>query len=350
MKIKDLLFEVDFVVFAGVNLKSLLRKKDRKHLSDIIRGVSRVKEKSRFSICIDMFVKCLCSSASFNDYAYLRFYDMTIREARGYLNSCRFSKVQRYLRSPEVKKLLNDKARFLDTFREFTKRDFLYITATTTPNELTRFIEQHSEFIAKPNNLNAGRGIELVDSRSFPNVESLLACLWKKQTVLLEEVIENHTDLKKFSERSLNTMRIIAVRTEEGVKILRAFLRFNITGGITDNISAGGYACPINTATGKLYDGMTNRKELSNAFMPYHPKGFTFEGEQIPFWDETVALVTKAMIALKMAFFVAWDIAVTPDGPIVIEANNSPGYTGFSSIPNYKEVKKAYRFAKKNMK
>jgi len=301
-------------------------------------------------VIVDMIIKCLFSTARFTDYAYLGFYNMTIREARSYLNGCRYAKVQRYLRSPEVKKLLNDKVRFLTTFQDFVKRDFFYITDNTKSEEILHFVERHRVFIAKPNSLNGGRGIELVDSKEYPDIQTLIAFLLAKQLVLLEEVVENHSILKKFSQRSLNTIRIIAIRTQDEIKILRAYLKFNLNDGVTDNISAGGYACPIDTETGKLIKGMTNSSSLLNVYLPYHPEGFAFEGEQIPFWTETVDLVAQVMLALKEAFFVAWDIAVTEDGPIVIEGNNSPGYTDLSSISEYYYVKKAYKYAKKSLR
>jgi len=348
-KVKELLSRIDFLLFVKANLSALRIKENRRLLREIVTRVAQVKGKSYFSIGLDIFVKCLCSTASFRDYASLRFYNLTIRETRAYLTGAKYSRALRYLRSYDARMLLNDKARFLTTFREFTKRDFFYISESTTPEELDQFIKRHNEFIAKPNSLNAGMGVELVDSKSFDGSEAILSYLREKQILLLEELVVNHADLMKFSERSLNTARIVTTQTEAGVKIICAFLKFNIEDGITDNLGTGGCACPINIETGKLYRGMTNKRDLINIFLPCHPKGFSFIGKQIPFWSETVELVRSAMLALRDTYFVAWDVAVTEDGPIVIEGNNFPDYhmQRISCIPIGEDVNAAYRYARK---
>jgi len=349
MKCKELLRKSDFIVFVASNLKMYRKSEERQYMRAIIKQVAHLKGKSRFSVRFDMFVKCLCSSACFTDYYLLNFYNMTLRETTYYLSGARWSKLHHYLKSPEARSILNDKARFLAAFREFTKRDFFYITDAATTEELEEFIRKHSSFIAKPNRLNSGRGVELVDTQSFPDTETLLSYLRKNQTVLLEERIMNHVSLAKYSDRSLNTMRIVSVRTEDGVKLICAFLKFNTKGGIVDNLSAGGYACPIDIQTGNLVRGMTGIKELTNIFLPRHPKGFLFEGESIPFWSETVDMVIKAMDALNEAFYVAWDVAVTDDGPVIVEGNNNPGHIiqAISGVPIYKDIKKASKYARK---
>lgn len=346
-KIKDALFEVDFFIFFGVNLKALLRTKTRRYLRSAVAGVARYKGKKRISIVFDMLIKCLCSTGAFHDYYKLRFYDMPVSQARTYLTEARFAKVQRRLRSPAVNKLLNDKALLLATFSKYAKRDYFIITEDSLHEELGEFIRRHREFIAKPNSLNAGRGIERVDSRNYSDAESLLFYLRGKGLALLEEPVKNHRELAKYSDASLNTVRMMAVRADEGVKIVFACLRFNTNGGITDNVSSGGCACPVDTATGRLYKGMTNFGELNGVYAEAHPNGFRFEGEQIPFWPEAVALVTEMMFALQEAFFVAWDIAITDEGPVMIEGNNSTVYSGLGEGLPYEAFHKAYRYAKK---
>jgi len=351
-KIKDLLFGIDTFVFAWINLKALRSNENRRELREIIRGVARLKKKSRFSIGADMFVKCLCSAALYSDYSNLCFYDLSLHEVLRLLTYGRNIKVNRSLRSPEVRDLLNDKIHYLTAFRAFTKRDFFGITDSTSPNDLESFTSLHRAFIAKPGSLNRGQGVELVDSRSFPDTETLLSYLRGKQTLLLEERVKNHPDLMKYSEQSLNTIRIISVRTEEGVKLINAFLKFNTQGDIADNRSPGYNTCQVDLETGELIRGMTSFRDLAIRYLPYHPKGFAFEGEQIPFWREAISLATEAMLALQDAYYVGWDIAITAHGPIVIEGNNNPSYEWqrYSRSPVYKEIKSAYRFAKKRLR
>ena len=53
-----------------------------------------------------------------------------------------------------------------------------------------------------------------------------------------------------------------------------------------------------------------------------HPQtGFVFEGAILPFWDELKELVGRAARALVPLRALGWDIAICPDGPRVVEAN-----------------------------
>ena len=59
-----------------------------------------------------------------------------------------------------------------------------------------------------------------------------------------------------------------------------------------------------------------------------HPlTGIPFMGFQVPLWDEALDMVRKAA---RKAYgynchWIGWDVAITPDGPALIEANWRPG-------------------------
>ena len=351
-KIKTLLLKVPFFVFLVVNLKAVHKRGVHgyvRYFGATIRRIAQQKAKSRLYIAADMFIKCLLTTAEFTDYATLQFYRIPLHEARAYLTKGRFMKMQRYLCSPRVRNLLTEKRLFLAEFHKFAKRDFFFITDNTESNELADFTNQHRVFIAKPRSSNQGQGIERLDSSCFSDIEALLDYLREKNTLLLEELIENHEVLKKFSDRSLNTVRIIAIRTESGVKVICSYLRFNTVGGITDSNATGGFACPVESETGRLFGGLIDFKHSLDFREPIHPSGFPIDGEYIPFWKETIEMVTNATILLKEAFFVPWDIAVTQEGPVVVEGNVNSGFGWqmISGIPVYEDMKKAYKFAKK---
>ena len=60
-----------------------------------------------------------------------------------------------------------------------------------------------------------------------------------------------------------------------------------------------------------------------------HPlTGIPFMGFQVPLWDEALDMVRKAA---RKAYgynchWIGWDVAITPDGPVLVEGNNLPGY------------------------
>ena len=58
-----------------------------------------------------------------------------------------------------------------------------------------------------------------------------------------------------------------------------------------------------------------------------HPMtGKRIPGTQIPFWEEAKAMCLEAMHRVPQVRFVAWDVAITADGPRFIEGNSFPSH------------------------
>ena len=58
-----------------------------------------------------------------------------------------------------------------------------------------------------------------------------------------------------------------------------------------------------------------------------HPKtGVMFKGFVIPYWNDILKLVEQASKVVPEVGYIGWDVAITPNGPIIVEGNNCPGY------------------------
>ncbi|HTN98325.1 MAG TPA: sugar-transfer associated ATP-grasp domain-containing protein, partial [Nordella sp.] len=58
----------------------------------------------------------------------------------------------------------------------------------------------------------------------------------------------------------------------------------------------------------------------------HHPDtGAAIEGRVLHFWPETIALACRAHAAFAPRVFIGWDIAITSNGPVLIEGNGAPG-------------------------
>ena len=86
-----------------------------------------------------------------------------------------------------------------------------------------------------------------------------------------------------------------------------------------DNLHAGGMSIGIDLETGALQQGRT----MADMWQPYRSewKGIRFEGRTLPYWKETLELAQKAALVFPEMPCVGWDIAITDDGPVVIEGN-----------------------------
>lgn len=61
-------------------------------------------------------------------------------------------------------------------------------------------------------------------------------------------------------------------------------------------------------------------------------------GLQLPYWNEIKDMLTHAAKEIPQVAYVGWDIAITPDGPVLIEGNTTPGYR-YYQIPQHMENK-----------
>lgn len=138
---------------------------------------------------------------------------------------------------------------------------------------------------------------------------------------IYQRKIENHSYLKSIANtKASNTIRVLTYLSNSNeVHILSALIRLSLNSGYTDNLVNGGIAVGINKITGKLNEsGLDNlgKKKFE------HPDGYVkFNDAQIPFWKEIIALSKKAALNFKETRLIGWDILLTEEGPVILEAN-----------------------------
>ena len=84
---------------------------------------------------------------------------------------------------------------------------------------------------------------------------------------------------------------------------------------------------PIDRETGQL-GAVYDRNNIARIMEPIstHPvTGETIDGFQLPHWEEAVELAIEAHGTLPKIALVGWDIGLTPEGPVIIEGNSTPG-------------------------
>jgi len=140
---------------------------------------------------------------------------------------------------------------------------------------------------------------------------------------IIEEYLQQHPELAHFNASSVNTLRIWAASTGGKGTFLGAFLRIGRHGSLVDNTSQGALAFPVDIDSGEIGPGVI--KNIWNETFEFHKdSGVPITGEKIPFWGEAVGLAIRAVAAFPRLQFAGVDIAITADGPVVIELNVEP--------------------------
>ena len=93
--------------------------------------------------------------------------------------------------------------------------------------------------------------------------------------------------------------------------------------GEADNFNAGGIAAGVSERSTL---GVAVGKDVRAGLFTHHPDTQArIEGVDLPYWQQMVDLALLAHERLGGPCFVGWDIALTIDGPIVLEGNDKFG-------------------------
>ena len=105
--------------------------------------------------------------------------------------------------------------------------------------------------------------------------------------------------------------------------IVYAFLRIG-NGKVMDNVDQGGMAARVDLETGKLLTVAADK--AGNVFTKHPMTGTEIIGFTIPYFKEAKEMCLEAMHRVPQVRFVAWDVAITKDGPKFIEGNSFPSH------------------------
>jgi len=186
-------------------------------------------------------------------------------------------------------------------------------------------------FIKKNTGSGGGKNIFKVSHESLSNDSGELDRIFKivrsADFVFQEEVIQ-HDELNRLNPYCVNTLRIETFTNKANEsKIMSGIIRLGFNKSFIDNVSKGGAYVGINFSTGKLRDravsDFTNGRARS--YFEHPETKIKFEGYEIPYFKEIVNLVESAAQLIPQVKVVGWDVAITPDGPLLIEGNELPG-------------------------
>ena len=138
-------------------------------------------------------------------------------------------------------------------------------------------------------------------------------------------MIENHVDIKKINPSSLNTLRLVTCRRKDGTLELwdPGMMRIGRANANVDNFAKGGIGVGIDLSGRLKKYGYSHDRELNYVKTQSHPDSkVPFEGYPVPFYAESVELALKAHALFPRLLTVGWDVAVTQDGPMLVEGNH----------------------------
>ena len=140
--------------------------------------------------------------------------------------------------------------------------------------------------------------------------------------MLVQPALRNHWELLPLTPGALNTLRILTARPPGGrARVVLAAFRLAVGDAPADNFHFGGMMAPVDLATGRLGTAVRRQRRALVPVERHPDTGAVIEGHQVPCWAEAVALAERALDAARRVPVIGWDVAITDEGPVLIEAN-----------------------------
>lgn len=164
------------------------------------------------------------------------------------------------------------------------------------------------------------------DGREMPLDEFWGTCLRPGNFLgyFCQEVVEPHPFFARFNPSSLNTFRTWMARDENGDwDMVLAILRIGLGDSAVDNVMQMGIAVRVDVASGRLSVGL--QKTIERVSHTHHPTtNVRIQGETVPMWDDIKALCHDVATRFPFFDFLAVDVAVGANGPLVMELSVTP--------------------------
>lgn len=202
--------------------------------------------------------------------------------------------------------------------------------------------EKKMPFVIKATESSHGEGVYVIESVTSDNNDiylnlingkkiGLSEVLSYKDELIVESLIKQTKQFSGFNQTSVNTVRFMTTLYPNGeAKVIATFMKIGRNGAYVDNAGAGGNIdANVDVETGEINKVITFSGFRNTCKTECHPdSGMKLEGTIIENWEAIKAKVISYQKAFPFVKAAGWDIAITDEGPIVIEVNDSWDRTG----------------------
>ena len=335
--------------------------------------VSKKCNKSKIAIFCDMIWCGFRYGAGYMDYDVIGFYKLSGKQRNTMITRGRNDKIVKTHNDRAYWHLFNNKNEFNSMFSKFINRDWMYINSSKLKSntdlfkneqfiKFKSFVSKHLVIFAKPNDGQCGKGIQKIDIISLDSffekngieytkqstaskntkyekdklkndsddlytekIKALFNYLCENKLYLIEEPIIQHDKMNLLNSSSVNTCRIVSLmNNKDEVTILASFIRIGNGVNVVDNFNSGGMTAKVDVESGKICESAINKE--GKVFENHPLSGTKINGFEIPFFEEAKQMVCDAAKSSKNVRYVGWDVAITNNGPILVEGNQYPGH------------------------
>ena len=260
------------------------------------------------------------TGATYKDYYAFKFWEISDEEQGTYFTQKMSNAISaKYDTNQYYRDILLNKELSCYHFDKFFKRGWC-INRTTSLEDFKKIFKDDKKVVYKPLDGNGGIGIKIMNVEE-EGLDKIYEEVKGLQRGVIESFVVQHEDMASLAPGSVNTVRIVTIGTEEHSDIAYVSVRVGSGKSIVDNFTEGGMVAGVDLETGTI---VTPGVTVDGVVCEQHPEtGVNFRGFKIPYFKEALELVGEA--TKTIAGYIGWDVAISKDGPVLIEANVMPG-------------------------
>lgn len=147
----------------------------------------------------------------------------------------------------------------------------------------------------------------------------------REKPLILQRLLTNHPDMAPLAGESVLAIRMITCWDRRGEAILthamlRIIPKLEVKWALESELGAA-----VDLETGRLGQMTGDKVRQLLSWWDSHPvTGAQVNGRIVPHWAEAKRIVLAAQRATRGRYLVGWDVAITPDGPVLLEGNAFP--------------------------
>lgn len=297
----------------------VLRQASFEKLKGAINIVHDRTGKNRFGIFCDMAWCVVRYGAGYYDYVSFNFYNLNAAQRKTYVTRIISKKLNEFMNDPAYMHFFDNKDEFCDLFKDYIGRGVLVLDKSTK-EEVQAFVSQREVLFCKLRDKECGHGCERLNVKDFENFDALYSYFQEKGFCTIEDNIVQHPALSNLYSNACNTMRIITLLDTDGVPhYLYNVQKMGLNGSIIDNNCL---FTPVDLETGRMKYPAHSGDTVKGIIYTEHPNTHVhLQGYEIPYAKEAVEMCLKAATIVPQIRYVGWDVAITPNGPAIIEGN-----------------------------
>lgn len=268
----------------------------------------------------DMVRETLIHGTFYDEYVHYGFAEKSELERRTFLTDAVRNAICNKINDPQAQAMLMDKYRAYEHFGTWYGRKCIKAASEADKEAFVTLGTEMGQLVVKPISNCAGRGVEKLQMSGAEDWSQWFDQHVRKESPLMvEQLIVQAEEMGRWHPKSVNTIRTNTILRDGRFTLFSTFLRMGRSGSFMDNCGQGGLMASVDPVVGHV---VTRGYDETGREYEEHPdSGCAFVGAAIPRWEELRALAETLARAIPELTFVAWDLALTKDGWVMVEGN-----------------------------